>query len=235
MIFTTINPNGNFEAQNEALLSWSSKFSIYSVNTKEEIDKIKDIYKYVNFIETDDVYDNNGKNMIRLNAALKAIKKTATKYACIINSDIILDSKVNSIFNKKYLDDGIIISTRHELDGDKPPYPFVDGYDLFVFDIKYIDLFLNKNYVIGMPWWDFWIPYIAIKAQLKVYHIKDKIIYHRKHQTNYNMELWIKFGEFLYEDIMIKLMDKPINVTIYDFCLGVKAYIEKKQINIKIK
>ena len=32
-VFTTINPNDNFDAQNEALLSWSEKFDVYSVNT----------------------------------------------------------------------------------------------------------------------------------------------------------------------------------------------------------
>ena len=51
-IFTTINPNGNFEAQNEAMSSWASKFTIYSVNTKNDIDKVKDLYPYINFIET---------------------------------------------------------------------------------------------------------------------------------------------------------------------------------------
>ena len=33
VVFTTINPNGNFEAQNEAMSSWALKFTIFSVNT----------------------------------------------------------------------------------------------------------------------------------------------------------------------------------------------------------
>ena len=59
---------------------FKSKFSIYSINTKDEIERIKDLYKYVNFIETDDIYDNDGKSMIKLNAILNAIKKIVTKY-----------------------------------------------------------------------------------------------------------------------------------------------------------
>ena len=55
-IFTTINPNGDFETQNEALSSWASKFSVYSVNTKNDIDKIGDLYPYIKFIETEEIY-----------------------------------------------------------------------------------------------------------------------------------------------------------------------------------
>ena len=83
-----------------------------------------------------------------------------------------------------------------------------------------------------MPWWDFWVPVIADKSSLTVYHINDPIIYHRTHQTNYDDDIWIKFGEYLYVDIMIKILKNPIQVSIYDFCASIKHYIEKKQINI---
>jgi len=33
-VFTTINPNGNFEAQNEAMSSWALKFTIYMIDSK---------------------------------------------------------------------------------------------------------------------------------------------------------------------------------------------------------
>jgi hypothetical protein len=39
-VFTTINPNDNFEAQSKAVSSWSNKYQVYSVNTKEEIEKV---------------------------------------------------------------------------------------------------------------------------------------------------------------------------------------------------
>ena len=163
VVFTTINPNGNFEAQNEAMSSWSSKFTIYSVNTKNDIDKIKDIYPYVNFIETEDTYIYKGKELIKLNALLEAIKSSDKEYACIVNSDIILNSNIDIsyLLKNKYLDKGLIIATRYELDGEKEPYPFTDGYDMFIFNKKNVNLFLNKNYVIGMPWWDYWIPIIS--------------------------------------------------------------------------
>lgn len=232
-IFTTINPNGNFDVQLEAMNSWS-KYEFYSVNTKEEIEKISSIYTNVKFIETDITYQYNNKKLIKLNSILSAIESICKNCdVAIVNSDIILNDKIKeSIFNKK--NDGLTIATRYELDGDDI-YPFTNGYDIFIFNTKYLDLFKNDNYVIGMPWWDFWIPLVAIKAGLKVYHIKNKVIFHRTHPTNYDGNIWITFGEHLYKDIMIGLMKNPMSVSVYDFCIGVKAFIEKKQINIKLK
>lgn len=235
MIFTTLNPYGNFDAQHEAMSSWASKFSVYSVNTPEEIDIIRDKYPYINFIENEEVYISGKKKLTKLSSILKAARKVNCETVAIVNSDIILNDRVKKILDNKYIRSGLTIATRWEIDEDKPYYPFVDGYDLFIFNKKYIDLYDNDSYVIGMPWWDYWIPLISITAGIPVYHIKNKVIFHRTHQTNYDHDDWIKFGEYLYRDIMISLYKNPIKETVYTFCKGVKDYIEQKQINIKIK
>jgi hypothetical protein len=88
-----------------------------------------------------------------------------------------------------------------------------------------------------MPWWDFWVPIIAEKSLLKLYHVKNNIIKHRTHKTNYDHDSWVKFGGYLYQDIVIKLMKKEgnPNLPINDFCTITKNHIESKHINIKIK
>ena len=247
VVFTTINPNGNFEAQNEAMSSWALKFTIYSVNTKSDIDKVKDLYPYVNFIETEDTYIYKGKELIKLNALLEAIKNSDKEYACIVNSDIILNTNidVSSLLKDKYLDKGLIVSTRFELDEDKDPYPFTAGYDIFIFNKKNVNLFLNKKYVIGMPWWDYWMPIISNKNQFNIYHISNRYIYHRTHQTNYDVDIWEEFGQDLYKDIVTKkgrwsttdgkvISDIKNYADIYSFCTSIKKFIEKEQININL-
>jgi hypothetical protein len=247
-IFTTINPNGNFDAQNEAMSSWASKFNIYSVNTKQEINTIEDLYPYVNFIESENTFDfditkfrtppltalNIKKRLVKLNAILDSINKTDGKHFCIVNSDIILKSdKLSNLFLDKYLSDGLIISTRYELEGDKITKPFSSGYDVFIFDKKNINMLYNDNYVIGMPWWDYWVPIISLK-NLKLYHIDEKVFLHRTHKTNYNFGYWVRFGEFLYNDIIVNIMNATSDMELYDFCDIIKKHIEKKQINIKL-
>jgi hypothetical protein len=247
-VFTTINPNGNFEAQNEAMSSWASKFTIYSVNTKNDINKVKDLYPYIKFIETDDTFNfnisefrnppfaniNKNKKLIKLNSILESIKKTKGQYFCIVNSDIILKTeKLNNLINNKYLSKGLIISTRYELEGDIVTRPFSSGYDIFIFDKKNIDILFNDNYVIGMPWWDYWVPIISLKY-LILYHIDDQIFFHRTHDTNYNPEYWIKFGEHLYKDVVLDIIEEDINIDIFKFCTIIKKHIERKQININL-
>jgi hypothetical protein len=230
-IFTTINPYGNFESQNESLLSWSKYYEVFSVNPKDEIEIAKDKFPYVKFIETDNIFIYGKKKLVKLNAILKSMKEIDSKKFAIVNSDIILKRDIPT----KFLTADLTIGTRWELDDVNKPYPFNNGYDLFIFNKDIIDFFINENYVIGMPWWDFWIPLIAIKLQLSVNHIKNEIIYHRTHQTNYDADIWIKFGEYLYKDIIINLMKRKIDVDVYTFCTVVKKFIESKQKNIKIK
>lgn len=238
-VFTTINPNDNFDAQNEALLSWSNKFEVFSVNTSDEIEKIKDLYPYVKFIETKNTYPYKNKKLIKLNSILDAIKSVGDdKYFCIVNSDIILKKniKFSKILNNEYLQNGLVIATRYEVDeNDKTTHPFTAGYDVFIFDIKNIDVFYNDNYVIGMPWWDYWVPVISLKFLMNVYHIKNKVFFHRTHETNYNHESWTLFGEHLYKDLILTIMKRDIpGVDIGMFCEKTKEHIVKKQINIKL-
>lgn len=238
-IFTTINPNDNFEVQSKAVSSWSNKYQVYSVNTKEEIIKINNLYPNVIFIETEDTFVYKNKKLIKLNSILSAIDITCkSEPVAIVNSDIILNENLNLNINKRYLINGLFIGTRYELDGDKK-YPFIFGYDIFIFNSNLTDIFKNDKYVIGMPWWDYWVPLACIKSGLNLYHIKDELIYHITHQTNYDKDIWLEFAKCLYDDIVVNTFNK--NIRLEEFMMGdegeqmdIKKFIEYKQINVSI-
>lgn len=248
-VFTTINPYGNFEAQKEAMASWSSKYEVYSVNTAAEIEIAKGLYNEVSFIETNSTYQIGEKTLIKLDGILDAIKSTGAKKCAIVNSDIILKGRIS--IDKKH-EGSLVIATRWEV-GDVPSYPFRNGYDLFIFESRNMGIFYNKNYVIGMPWWDFWIPVIANKAGIPVYHIKNEVIQHRTHETNYNQKTWHEFACLFYSDMErlggnwkigediakshVTDQESLVGVEIEDgaFCIAIKKFIESIQINIKSK
>lgn len=241
-VFTTINPYGNFDAQKEAMISWSSKYELYSVNSASEIEIAKELYPEVSFIETSNTYQIGEKTLVKLDGILDAIKSTRATKCAIVNSDIILSRKIN--IDKK-CEGSLVIATRWEL-GDVPSYPFESGYDLFIFDVRNIEIFYNKNYVIGMPWWDFWIPIIANKAMIPVYHIKNNLIRHRTHKTNYEHSTWQKFADYFYNDIkrlggnwkIDEDYTKDTDSYIIEdsiFGTAIKKFIVSTQINIKSK
>lgn len=238
-IFTTINPNDNFEAQSKAVSSWSNKYQVYSVNTKEEIEKINSLYPNVTFVETKDTFNYKTKKLIKLNSILSAIDITCkSETVAIVNSDIILNKDIYLNINQRYLINGLFIGTRYELDGDKK-YPFIYGYDVFIFNSKYTNIFKNDKYVIGMPWWDYWVPLACIKNGMNLYHIKDELIYHITHEINYDMNIWLEFGKNLYQDIVVDTFNKKMSLE--DFIIGnegeqmdIKKFIEYKQINVSV-
>ena len=238
-VFTTINPNDNFEAQSKAVSSWSNKYQVYSVNTKEEIEKINSLYPNVTFVETKDTFNYKTKKLIKLNSILSAIDITCkSETVAIVNSDILLNQNLQININQRYLVNGLFIGTRYELDGDKK-YPFIYGYDVFIFNSKYTNIFKNDKYVIGMPWWDYWVPLACIKSGINLYHIKDELIYHKTHETNYDMNIWLEFGKNLYQDIVVDTFNKKMSLE--DFIIGnegeqmdIKKFIEYKQINVSV-
>jgi hypothetical protein len=238
-VFTTINPNDNFEAQSKAVSSWSNKYQVYSVNTKEEIEKVNSLYPNVTFVETKDTFNYKTKKLIKLNSILSAIDITCkSETVAIVNSDILLNQNLQININQRYLVNGLFIGTRCELDGDKK-YPFIYGYDVFIFNSKYTNIFKNDKYVIGMPWWDYWVPLACIKSGMNLYHIKDELIYHITHETNYDKDIWFEFAKCLYKDIVIDTFNK--NIRLEEFMMGdegeqmdIKKFIEYKQINVSV-
>ena len=235
-IYTTINPYSNFEVQSQSIKTWSNHYQVYSVNLKEEVEKIKDLYPDVIFIETDNIFNYNGKKLIKMNAILEIVDKS--DIAAIVNSDISLNESIFIDVDNRYLKNGIVIGTRYEIDNGKI-YPFIYGYDIFIFDPKNITIFSNDNYVIGMPWWDYWVPLAFIKKGMNVYHMKNQIIYHETHETNYDMNIWLEFSKYFYNDIVRDILNYNNEMILEEFIMGdkgeqmdIKKYIESKQINI---
>jgi hypothetical protein len=90
-----------------------------------------------------------------------------------------------------------------------------------------------------MPWWDYWVPLAFIKKGMNVYHMKDQVIYHKTHETNYDMDIWLDFGKIFYNDIVTNILNYNNKISLNEFIMGdfgeqmdIKKYIESKQINI---
>lgn len=235
-IFTTLNPNGNFKSQFEATTSWLKNNEVISVNTKEEIEKIQHLYTDVIFVETDNTYNYKNKKLIKLNGILDAMYEHGGEYSIFMNSDIILNNNYDIKINERYLNNGIYICTRYEIDGENI-YKFKYGFDFFCIHKNYLNLFKNENFAIGLPWWDYWLPVCAYMYNLNLYHIDYELNHHKTHQLNYDMEKWNDLAKDLYKDLIKKINSEYFTFNKFmsesDGVMTMKRFIDEKLINIK--
>lgn len=235
-IFTTINPNDNYESQLEATKSWMTKYEVFSVNTSEEIESIKYLYPYINFIEAKDIYQYKNKKLIKLDAILDAMSEHGGEYSCFMNSDIILNN-IDIKINERHLNNGIYISTRYENDNGKIS-KFVWGFDFFCIHKNYLNLFKNKDFAIGLPWWDYWVPICAFMSNLNIYHLDYELFYHKTHELNYDMKKWKDLSEKLYQKLIVDIIESEEFkfekfITADEGVMNIKRFIDKKMINLK--
>lgn len=235
-IFTTLNPNNN-QNQIDAINSWSN-YQVYSINTKEEIKTLKKIYPQIQFIPTTKVTNIKGKKLVKLNSILDEIEKIDSP-SIIINSDIIIKDGFELKIENKLLKNSIILGCRYEVDKSKV-YKFPFGYDFVIINPKHANLLKNEKYTIGLPWWDYWVPVAAMKNGLNVYEIKDEFLYHKTHQTNYQMEIWENLAKEFYNEVIVEMTNSGEDLTINDFLsygkekMDIKRFIESKSINISL-
>ena len=201
--YTSIAPSHeNSNNQLMAVESWNKLgIEIYSINTSEEIKILKDKYpSYIKFIPciktTKHIF---GKSCVLINEMIDHFYKNQTgDILMLINSDIILNTSIELLDKIKTLSKlSIPISHRNDYanefsDGQK----YRHGFDVFFINKRYINIFPHSMYSMGQTWWDYWVPYIAMKNKVPVVLIGDSFAFHKEHPIQYNKDNWVKMTEY---------------------------------------
>jgi hypothetical protein len=192
IIVSSISPNhANSDNQMLAIDSWQRFGKCYSLNTKNEISKLEDIYNDIEFVETNKTVSGLiGKGLISINELIDfAIYKK--EGLLLINSDIIL-ADLPELKN-----DGITIFSRYDYkDTISNAELFIHGFDVFHIPYQFLEIFPPTIYALGMPFFDYSIPMRAFSLNIPVYYPKDKYAFHKLHETQYNDNEWHYIGEF---------------------------------------
>lgn len=222
--YTSINPSHvNAHNQLMAVESWhKSGIEIYSLNTLEEIQVMKQTYpSWVKFIPSIKTSKHIfGKPCILINEMIEHFYKNQTgDILMLINSDIILNTSIELLDKIKSLSKLCIpISHRNDYtnefnDGQK----YKHGFDVFFINKKYINIFPHSIYSMGQTWWDYWIPYIAMKNKVPVFLIEDEFAFHKEHPIQYDTKNWSKMTEyFKWENNITGSNHQEINNNIRD-------------------
>lgn len=188
-IVTSLSPNhSNAANQQSAIDSWQGMGECYSLNSiDEDVDGFFDI-EVLSTNKT--VHALFGKHCVNINAMIDlAISKHDD--LLIINSDIILCDPV------EFKPDGITMLSRYDYQDDpRESKIFAAGFDVFYIPYKFLSIFPPSVYAMGIAFWDYFIPYRAILANIPVYWPQGKHALHKLHNTQYSQAEWLYIGDY---------------------------------------
>lgn len=201
--YTSIYPfHVNNNNQLLAIESWHNLgMEVYSLNTKEEIVTLKHKYpSYVNFIvaKKSTIHFFSKPYMLINEMVDNFSLQNRGDILMIINSDIIIKSSPDFINKIKSLTDLCMpIAHRHDYENDlsiNRKYEF--GFDVFFINKKYLNIFIPSLYSMGQTWWDYWIPYRAIKNDVLTFIINESFAFHKEHKSQYSDKSWVKMTNY---------------------------------------
>jgi len=199
---TSVSPtHKNGDIQLKALESWKAHgFEVYCFQSPSEVDFLAPHYpKWVNWVKTHRTAEKTFKApYVHINAFIDWAKEKDLESFMIINSDIIMiggEKKIKELWANSYR--GLIVMNREDFDEDTNVSTRYEwGMDAFIFHKSFYDIYPQGVYAMGQTWWDFWVPYRTLKANIPIYQVQEKIIYHKKHAIQYNAAEWMRMVQY---------------------------------------
>lgn len=198
-VVTSVMPK-RIEAQQAALQSWrAAGLSVVSVNSVAEADGLRKYFPDITFrIVNKPAEDSLGRPLIPIQELVRAARETSNDICGIINSDIQFCGE-GAFFDsvREHVPGSLVFGCRVDFadTGFTNGKTFRNGYDFFFWDKENSALFEETPMILGMPWWDFWLPLHAHAQGLKVKHLVTSSMVHVTHPIGYNIPAYVHFGQ----------------------------------------
>ena len=223
---TSLYPSDNhYEIKNQlvAISSWvSAGFKVVSCNIGKEIDLLHEIFCDVLFIEAKrSGLHEFGKPYIYIYDLIKVVADMYNGVFCIFNSDIRLRNVNDKMLEKIEIeaDNKLLFLHRYDIENEeaKDGEYYFSGMDAFFLHTQSSQFFNDEGFAMGMPEWDHWMVYSAIKAGMNACEIKDPIAFHLKHPQRWKAEQstsLIKFNHDSYYSLVNSVLSSIEGVVI---------------------
>ncbi len=198
-IVTSIAPHG-LAHQQQAIASWQALgYQVVSLNCAEEIDIIGDAFAHVDFVEVNrDGRSQTGRPLIYFDDILDYYRRSDEPICAIVNSDILLkeDRSFCDIINRE-ASNSLVYGSRVDVQdmNNRAGGVYRGGFDFFFFPRAFLDLYPQSTFMVGMPWWDYWVPTIALLKGMAVKRLDSFYAFHEIHKINYSEERYLEFGQ----------------------------------------
>jgi len=193
------------EVQKTALQSWrKAGFQILSLNFPSEIEDLKT--QYGNLAEfataTRSSRYAGPRRLVPVADLVKAVFRASPGPALVLNADIHLTPEASRL--AQCPEDAVVILPRWEVEtldsnqAEKNPW----GWDGVVIGNQLKEKFTNPAFGLGLPWWDYWIPFRALHLGFRVLEPSDPLARHVRHAEKWDekdravlaAEVWKEVG-----------------------------------------
>ena len=178
------------EAQLEAVQSWRAAGLLpMSLNHPDELAQLHEYDVELVPCAAADVAPG-GRYCVTVNALLALLAKVQGQ-SLLLNSDIVLRLTQTQLagFGARCAGGlGYLVKYNHggdEHQAVREPY----GIDAFLFDARTVQL--GAAYLaLGLPVWDYWLPYEFMRLGRPLYTTDDPVAFHRTHPQTWSMATW---------------------------------------------
>jgi len=206
LVATSIAPGARLEVQQRAVESWlRAGFDVTSLNVPEEIDQLRPDFPGIDFapiLRT--AKPIVGKPLVFITDMVDFLRRSDRKVVGIINSDIhIAESGNLPSFIASRVSEGFIFGPRVEvpsfIEGTGELDPKLDpwGFDFFFFDRHLPDVWGEKKFCLGMPFWDQWFPLMPLLAGRPTLKLISNAFRHIPHDTHRDQSFFMFADEFM--------------------------------------
>lgn len=208
--------------QSKAIATWlDNGYAVHSFNSREEIQTLTSLFPQVVFHEvTETAAAITGKPMVFLSDIFSYFHANRRPFT-LINSDIFF-SVSRGIAQRLAVEHernipSIILASRIEIENEFTQLTAVDphnaitrlkygrhyfmGFDFFSMNLPALEIITQalmqksrNRYGLGIPWWDHWLPMIALRNNIKLSYLVPSPIIHFHHEAQYSKNLWRDYG-----------------------------------------
>jgi hypothetical protein len=199
-VVTSVMPR-RIEAQRAALESWrAAGLSVVSVNSSAEAVALREHFPDVTFRTIDRTVEERGRPFVPIQALIQVAKEASEDVCGIVNSDVEFRGHA-SFFELvcKEVPGAMVFGNRIDLSDNKSTTgkAFRNGYDYFFWDRTNSALLEETPMVLGLPWWDFWLPLQAYAQGLRTKRFVTSSMVHIAHPIGWDILNYVKYAHFL--------------------------------------
>lgn len=199
-LITSLVPRQD-QYQRLAVRSWLRLgFTVTSINAEEELAFLAAAYPEVNLVAAKrDGRIRAGKPCIYLDDVFDYCRRgNPRRVFGIINSDVHLNADPTLLdFFEREARGALVMGSRQEVDtlDSATGHTYAWGFDYFFFDRTLLDCYPRSEFMLGMPWWDYWVPFVPVQRGYPVKLLTSPVAYHVSHPPAYSHSHMHGFGE----------------------------------------